>query len=87
LRTDSLLCSSKNCTRVSALDAFFKLIVCRTDTQALCEKTGADVKEVAVAIGMDSRIGNKFLNASVGFGGSCFQKVRQHTAALSVTEN
>jgi UDP-glucose 6-dehydrogenase len=44
---------------------------------ALCEKTGADVKEVAVAIGMDSRIGNKFLNASVGFGGSCFQKVRR----------
>jgi UDPglucose 6-dehydrogenase len=41
---------------------------------ALCEKTGADVKEVANAIGMDSRIGPKFLNASVGFGGSCFQK-------------
>lgn len=40
----------------------------------LCEKTGADVKEVAKAIGMDSRIGSKFLNASVGFGGSCFQK-------------
>lgn len=41
---------------------------------ALCEKTGADVQEVARAIGMDNRIGNKFLNASVGFGGSCFQK-------------
>lgn len=40
----------------------------------LCEKTGADVYEVAKAIGMDSRIGAKFLNASVGFGGSCFQK-------------
>jgi len=40
----------------------------------LCEKTGADVREVAKAIGMDSRIGSKFLNASVGFGGSCFQK-------------
>lgn len=40
----------------------------------LCEKTGADVAEVARAIGMDSRIGPKFLNASVGFGGSCFQK-------------
>ena len=40
----------------------------------LCEATGADVKEVAKAIGMDSRIGQKFLQASVGFGGSCFQK-------------
>jgi UDPglucose 6-dehydrogenase len=41
---------------------------------ALCEQTGADVDEVAKAIGMDSRIGSKFLKASVGFGGSCFQK-------------
>uniref|UniRef100_A0A3Q1EPS5 UDP-glucose 6-dehydrogenase n=1 Tax=Acanthochromis polyacanthus TaxID=80966 RepID=A0A3Q1EPS5_9TELE len=41
---------------------------------ALCEATGADVEEVAKAIGMDQRIGNKFLKASVGFGGSCFQK-------------
>ncbi len=41
---------------------------------ALCEKTDASVQEVARAIGMDSRIGNKFLNASVGFGGSCFKK-------------
>src|SRR5699024_8949347 len=40
----------------------------------LCEKTGADVDEVARAIGSDSRIGPKFLNASVGFGGSCLQK-------------
>lgn len=41
---------------------------------ALCEATGADVDEVAHAIGKDSRIGPKFLKASVGFGGSCFQK-------------
>ena len=40
----------------------------------LCEKTGANINEVAKAIGMDSRIGSKFLKASVGFGGSCFQK-------------
>ncbi|WP_285009783.1 UDP-glucose 6-dehydrogenase [Pedobacter faecalis] len=40
----------------------------------LCEKTEADVNEVARAIGTDSRIGPKFLKASVGFGGSCFQK-------------
>lgn len=41
---------------------------------ALCEATGADVDEVAGAIGTDSRIGPRFLKASVGFGGSCFQK-------------
>jgi UDPglucose 6-dehydrogenase len=41
---------------------------------ALCEATEADVDEVAAAIGSDSRIGPKFLRASVGFGGSCFQK-------------
>ena len=41
---------------------------------ALCEATEADVDEVAHAIGRDSRIGPKFLKASVGFGGSCFQK-------------
>ncbi|XP_078430238.1 UDP-glucose 6-dehydrogenase 4-like [Wolffia australiana] len=41
---------------------------------ALCEATGADVSEVAYAVGRDSRIGPKFLGASVGFGGSCFQK-------------
>ncbi len=40
----------------------------------LCEHTEANVNEVAKAIGMDSRIGSKFLKASVGFGGSCFQK-------------
>lgn len=41
---------------------------------AICEATGADVDEVAYACGLDSRIGPKFLKASVGFGGSCFQK-------------
>merc|ERR1711998_225476 len=41
---------------------------------ALCETTGADVDEVSHAIGIDTRIGPKFLRASVGFGGSCFQK-------------
>merc|ERR1712203_835302 len=40
----------------------------------LCERTGADVSEVSRAIGTDSRIGKKFLNSSIGFGGSCFQK-------------
>lgn len=41
---------------------------------ALCEKTGADVTEVAHAVGLDGRIGPRFLQASVGFGGSCFKK-------------
>ncbi|MEY3813130.1 MAG: UDP-glucose 6-dehydrogenase [Verrucomicrobiota bacterium] len=41
---------------------------------AVCEATGADVEEVAAVVGSDSRIGPKFLRASVGFGGSCFQK-------------
>ncbi len=41
---------------------------------ALCEETGADVKEVSKAIGMDTRIGSKFLSSGPGFGGSCFKK-------------
>ena len=41
---------------------------------ALCEETEADVDEVALAIGADTRIGPKFLKASIGFGGSCFEK-------------
>jgi UDPglucose 6-dehydrogenase len=41
---------------------------------AICDKTGADVQEVSKALGLDHRIGKYFLNPSVGFGGSCFQK-------------
>ncbi len=41
---------------------------------ALCEETGADVQEVAKAIGMDKRIGSSFLKSGPGFGGSCFKK-------------
>ena len=41
---------------------------------ALCENTGADVREVSRAIGTDSRIGSKFLASGPGFGGSCFKK-------------
>lgn len=41
---------------------------------ALCEATDANIQEVSKAVGMDTRIGSKFLNASVGFGGSCFKK-------------
>lgn len=41
---------------------------------ALCEKTDADIANVVRAVGLDSRIGDRFLNASIGFGGSCFKK-------------
>ena len=41
---------------------------------ALCEATGANVSEVSRCVGMDDRIGKRFLNSSIGFGGSCFQK-------------
>jgi UDPglucose 6-dehydrogenase len=41
---------------------------------AICEATGANIDEVAHAVGKDTRMGSKFLKASVGFGGSCFQK-------------
>ncbi|MEI7947933.1 MAG: nucleotide sugar dehydrogenase [bacterium] len=50
--------------RVSSINAF----------SALCEETGADIEEVALAMGMDNRIGSKFLKAGPGFGGSCFKK-------------
>lgn len=50
--------------RISSINSF----------SALCEKTDADIEEVAKAVGMDTRIGSRFLNSSVGFGGSCFKK-------------
>ncbi len=50
----------------------------------LCEKVGANVQEVARGIGLDGRIGSKFLNAGPGYGGSCFPK---DTLALSKTAN
>jgi len=50
--------------RISSINSF----------TALCEKSDADITEVVRAVGMDSRVGDKFLNASVGFGGSCFKK-------------
>ena len=49
---------------------------------ALCEKTEANISEVSRAVGMDSRIGNKFLQAGIGFGGSCFKKDILHLAYL-----
>jgi UDPglucose 6-dehydrogenase len=54
---------------------------------AICEISGADIQQVARAIGADSRIGNKFLQASVGFGGSCFQKDINNLIYLCETLN
>jgi UDPglucose 6-dehydrogenase len=49
---------------------------------ALCERVGADVKEVAKGMGLDGRIGNKFLHAGPGYGGSCFPKDTQALARI-----
>lgn len=59
-----LACNAMLAQRVSSINAL----------SAVCEKAGADVREVANVMGTDNRIGSKFLNASVGFGGSCFGK-------------
>ncbi len=49
----------------------------------ICERVGADITDVATAIGLDSRIGNKFLNAGIGWGGSCFGKDLDALAAIA----
>lgn len=63
--------------RVSSINSF----------TSICEATGADIREVSKAIGRDSRIGPKFLQASVGFGGSCFQKDVLNLVYLFESEN
>ena len=75
--SDKILTTNTWSSELSKLvaNAFLAQRVSSINTiSALCEKTEANVKEVARAIGTDSRIGSRFLYASVGFGGSCFQK-------------
>lgn len=63
--------------RISSINSF----------SAICETTGANIQDVARAIGSDSRIGSKFLQASIGFGGSCFQKDINSLIYLAETLN
>jgi len=65
---------SSELTKLTANAFLAQRISSINSISAICEVTGADVDEVAFAIGADTRIGPKFLKASVGFGGSCFQK-------------
>ena len=65
---------SSELSKLTANAFLAQLISSINAISALCEATGANVDEVAHAIGTDSRIGPKFLKSSVGFGGSCFQK-------------
>lgn len=59
-----ICCNAMLAQRISSINSI----------SALCEQTGADIKQVAQVLGTDSRIGSQFLNPSVGFGGSCFRK-------------
>lgn len=65
---------SSELTKLTANAFLAQRISSINSISALCEKTGADVDEVAFVMGKDSRIGSKFLKASIGFGGSCFKK-------------
>lgn len=65
---------SSELTKLTANAFLAQRISSINSISALCEKTGADVDEVAFVMGKDHRIGSKFLKASIGFGGSCFKK-------------
>ena len=74
---DKIICTNLWSSELSKLvaNAFLAQRISSINAiSALCEVTGADVEEIAYAVGTDSRIGAKFLRSSVGFGGSCFQK-------------
>lgn len=65
---------SSECSKLVANAFLAQRVSSINSISALCESTGADVSEISRAVGMDARIGGRFLQASVGFGGSCFQK-------------
>ncbi|KAK3899958.1 hypothetical protein C8A05DRAFT_46098 [Staphylotrichum tortipilum] len=67
-------CFSSELAKLVANAMLAQRISSMNSIAAICEKTGADVDEVAGAIGADPRIGSKFLRAGIGFGGSCFKK-------------
>ncbi|KAL8150218.1 hypothetical protein V2J09_020026 [Rumex salicifolius] len=74
---DQIICTNLWSAELSKLaaNAFLAQRISSVNAMsALCEATGANVAQVSHAVGKDTRIGSKFLNASVGFGGSCFQK-------------
>ena len=74
---EKIICSNTWSSELSKLtaNAFLAQRVSSINAiSAICEKTEADINEVALAIGLDKRIGPHFLKASVGFGGSCFKK-------------
>ena len=73
-----ILCTSLWSSELSKLTAnafLAQRISSINSISAICEATGANIQEVAKAVGLDSRIGNKFLNAGPGFGGSCFKRI------------
>ncbi len=78
---------SSELTKLAANAMLAQKISSVNSIAAICEASGADVEQVAQAIGADSRIGNKFLQASVGFGGSCFQKDLNNLIYLCETLN
>lgn len=65
---------SSECSKLVANAFLAQRVSSINSISALCEATGADVQEISRAVGMDDRIGRRFLQPSVGFGGSCFQK-------------
>ena len=75
-KTEMLFVKRKSSETIKyASNAFLAMKIHYINEMAdFCEKAGADVSEVARGMGLDKRIGNKFLNAGVGFGGSCFPK-------------
>ncbi|KAI8891800.1 UDP-glucose/GDP-mannose dehydrogenase family, NAD binding domain-containing protein, partial [Globomyces pollinis-pini] len=78
---------SSELTKLAANALLAQRISSINSLSAICEATGADIDEVAYACGLDNRIGPKFLKASVGFGGSCFQKDILNLVYLSESLN